>query len=118
MPRDLRFVSLMRTLVLSLVLLVPASLSAASWNTYRKKSDEWFQSDEAKAVAQNLLAWQTERGDWPNDTDTFAPRPADAADKPGTFDDGHTTHETRFLVRIYAATGEEKYRDAALKAIL
>jgi len=108
----------MRTLLLSLVLIVPAASHAASWNTYRKKSDEWFKSGEAKGVAENLLAWQTELGAWPNDTDTFGPRPADAKVKGGTFDDGHTTHETRFLVRIYGATGEEKYRDAALKAIL
>jgi pectate lyase len=98
-------------------LLVPAGASAASWNTYRKKPNEWFKSDEAKAVAANLLAWQTDRGDCPNDTDTLEPRPADDEPKQGTFDDGHTTHETRYLVRMYAVTGKAEYRDAALRAI-
>jgi pectate lyase len=93
------------------------SAVAASWNDFRKKPDEWFRSDEARAIAANVLAWQTDRGDWPNDNDSFAPYQADRKVKPGTFDDGHTTHETRFLVRIYAATGREEYRDAALKAI-
>lgn len=107
----------MRAIVLSLAFFVPVAASAASWNAYHKKPDGWFKSDEAKAVAANLLAWQTDRGDWPNDTDTFEPRPADAPDEPGTFDDGHTTHETRFLVRMYEVTGREEYRDAALRAI-
>ncbi|MBA3311867.1 MAG: pectate lyase [Planctomycetaceae bacterium] len=90
---------------------------AASWNDFRKKPDEWFKTDEAKAIAANVLAWQTEQGDWPNDNDSFAPFKPDAKTKQGTFDDGHTTHEARFLVRMFAATGREEYRDAALKAI-
>lgn len=108
----------MRALVIAALLLLSESAWAANWNTYRKKSDEWFRTDEAQAIAANLLAWQTDRGDWPNDTDTFAARPADAPDEPGTFDDGHTTHETRYLVRMYGVTGREEYRDAALKAIV
>jgi len=93
------------------------SAVAASWNDFRKKPVEWFRSDEAKAIASNVLAWQTDNGDWPNDNDSFSPYEADRKMKAGTFDDGHTTHETRFLVRMYAATGREEYRDAALKAI-
>lgn len=93
------------------------SADAASWNDFRKKPGEWFRSDEAKSIAANVLAWQTEQGDWPNDNDSFAPYVADRETKPGTFDDGHTTHETRFLARMYAATGRDEYRAAALKAI-
>lgn len=107
----------MRSVVLILALLAPLTASADGWSTYHKKPDDWFKTAEAKAVAANVLAWQTPRGDWPNDTHTFAPRPKDAPDKPGTFDDGHTAHETRYLVRMFNATGDATYRDAALKAI-
>ncbi len=100
-----------------LVLCCLQATDAASWNDFRKKSDEWFRSDEAKSIAANVLAWQTEQGDWPNDNDSFAPFVADRETKPGTFDDGHTTHETRFLARMYAVSGGDEYRDAALKAI-
>lgn len=108
----------MRVICSSLVVLFGLQAAvAASWNDFRNKPDEWFRGEAAKAIAANVLAWQTERGDWPNDNDSFAPFQADRRVKPGTFDDGHTTHETRFLVRMYAATGREEYRDAALKAI-
>lgn len=108
----------MRLFVTTLILLFGQFIAvAASWNDFRKKPDEWFRSDEAKAIAANVLAWQTERGDWPNDNDSFAPYDADRKVKEGTFDDGHTTQETRFLVRMYTATSRDEYRDAALKAI-
>lgn len=106
----------MRAILVALICLLPLSASA-SWNTYRKKPVEWFKSDEARQIAENLLAWQTESGDWPNDTDTFAPYDESANTKGGTFDDGHTTNETRYLARMYHITGQDRYRDAVLKAV-
>lgn len=106
----------MRVFLIAVLCLLPLSASA-SWNEFRKKPAEWFKTDEAKQIAGNVLAWQTEQGDWPNDTDTFAPFEVSPKAKVGTFDDGHTTEETRFLARMYAVTGQEEYAEAVRKAV-
>ncbi|HEX6985419.1 MAG TPA: pectate lyase [Planctomycetaceae bacterium] len=106
----------MRPLFLSLILLAPVAVSA-SWKEVRNKPAEWFQGDEAKAAAANVLSWQTENGDWPKNVETFAETFPGGEKPEGTFDNGATVGEIRFLARMFGATGRDEYRDAALKGI-
>lgn len=84
--------------------------------SYLHRPPEWFQTEAAAKVADNLLSHQSPLGGWPKNTDTagkkYTKRPEDL--KP-TFDNGATTDELRFLARMITATGGEKYRLAFLR---
>ena len=85
---------------------------------YLGKSDAWFNSEEGRATTANVLSWQTAAGSWPKNLDTTA-RPFSAQDqKPqGTFDNGATTGELRYLARAYQATKDDRCRESCLRGI-
>ncbi len=100
---------------LILVCLV-AALASSSWARYRNRPAEWYGSDEAGRIADNILSWQSAQGSWPKNTNTMSRSCSDDADQlRGTFDNGATTNELRFLARVFVATGEPRYRQAFLK---
>ncbi len=77
------------------------------------KKNAWFHSDEAKTVVGNVLSWQTEIGSWPKNGDTATKAyVGDLAKLKGTFDNGATTSELRFLGRATALTKEPRYQAA------
>jgi PelA/Pel-15E family pectate lyase len=87
------------------------------WREYAGKSDDWYRSNEGTRVAENVLSYQTSRGDWPKNLDTSAKRyEGDRAQLQGTFDNGATVGETRFLARAHLITRDERYRAAFEKA--
>ncbi len=93
-------------------------MATAGWKDVRSKPAEWFTTDEAKAVAANVLSWQTDKGDWPKNLETFDTPFDGNSEKPrGTFDNGATVNEVRFLARMAEATGDDTYEAAANKAI-
>jgi PelA/Pel-15E family pectate lyase len=82
---------------------------------YLKKPDGWFASDEARRIAENILAYQSPLGGWPKNLDTTAARTADrerGQNLQPTFDNGATTDELRFLARTFNATKDEHYHQA------
>ena len=85
---------------------------------YAKQSTEWFQSEEGRRVADNVLTWQTPHGNWPKGRDT-ASEPFDGKmdDLRGTFDNSATIGELRFLARAFRATNEPRYQRAFLKGL-
>ncbi|MBX6312335.1 MAG: pectate lyase [Isosphaeraceae bacterium] len=109
--------------ILSAIVLVGAVASGAGaesfpWRAYAKKPDDWYRSAEGTRAAENVLSHQAERGDWPKNLDTSAqPYTGERAQLRGTFDNGATVGEMRFLARAYVATGRTPYRDAFLKAL-
>src|SRR5688572_22817720 len=88
--------------LIALLLGIAATHAADSASVYLNKSDDWFQSDEGKAVIKNIIAWQTAEGSWPKNTATTVPPKAGA--QKGTFDNGATTDELRLLARSLSAT--------------
>ena len=62
------------TCVLCLLLLSSADANVPS--RYAKQSLEWFQSEEGRRIADNVLTWQTSHGGWPKVRDT-ASKPFD-----------------------------------------
>ncbi len=95
------------------------SLSEATVpSQYTKQSTEWFQGEEGRRIADNVLTWQTPYGSWPKNKDTASkPFDGDSKDLRGTFDNGATTNELRFLVRAFLATNEPRYEEAFLKGL-
>lgn len=94
---------------------------AAEWPSFRlssylKKEAGWYSSPEALALADNILTWQDDYGGWPKNVNTASkPYDGDRKNLHGTFDNGATTGELRFLARVYKATGQERYLQAFIK---
>lgn len=87
---------------------------------YLKKPEAWFRSEEGKTVTSNILSWQAKSGSWPKNTDTtkaFSGGAAEKAKIAGTFDNGATTGELRFLARAFNATGDGTLKEAFLKGL-
>ena len=89
----------------------------ADVRTLLKKPATWFAGDEAKTLADNVLSQQAPLGDWPKNGDTTLPYKGNSADLHGTFDNGATVNEMRFLARMFAATPDPKYNLAFVKAL-
>lgn len=95
-----------------------APAASFPWKSLAARPDGWYRGDEAARLSENVLSHQSERGDWPKNLDTSAePYRGDRSRLRGTFDNGATVGETRFLARAYVATGRARYRDAVLKAL-
>jgi rhamnogalacturonan endolyase len=95
------------------------SLSASSApGQLLSKPIEWFRSSEGRTAADNILSWQSDEGSWPKNFNTAAIRNNDLLSKvKGTFDNGASTDELRYLARAFLATDEPRYRAAFLKGL-
>ncbi len=92
--------------------------AANSWNTYRQKSDDWYRSSEGKQITENILSWQSVAGSWPKNTDTTTkPFTGVPGKLHGTFDNGATTGELRFLARAFRANQDARCQRAFLKGL-
>jgi PelA/Pel-15E family pectate lyase len=87
--------------------------SEASWTAFAAKGDDWYRSQEGRQVASNILSFQSPEGSWPKNTNTTAFKHIGDRPKPrGTFDNGATTGELRFLARAFKATRDSQYEQA------
>ena len=95
-------------------------------NVMRETRKEFFQSEEATRIGDQILLYQRVTGAWPKNTDMvrrLTDREREAVLKAkehthdSTIDNGATTSQMIFLARLYQATGEERFREAFLKAL-
>src|SRR5687768_11493358 len=108
----------MRTLAFTLLMSsILICTYGAGVGTHLKQNDDWFRSDEAKRIAANILSWQAPRGDWPKNSNTTVPFTGDRAKATGTFDNGATTDELRFLARMVDATKDTNYSAPFLRGL-
>jgi pectate lyase len=92
------------------------ALAAPPWSNYSNRSDDWYRGAEGTRIADNILSWQSSHGSWPKNGDTTAkPFSGDQNKIQGTFDNGATTGELRFLARAFRATGGLSYQKAFIK---
>jgi PelA/Pel-15E family pectate lyase len=103
------------------VMLLSAQVAIGARNgvdAYLRKPEAWFAGEEARRVASNILSHQAEGGGWPKNTDTTAaPFNGQRSEIKGTFDNGATTQELRFLARFYQATKEARAREAFQRGV-
>jgi PelA/Pel-15E family pectate lyase len=99
--------------------LAPGALAKSfPWKSYAAKPDDWYRGSEGTRIAENVLSHQSDQGDWPKNIDTSeTPYDGARATLKGTFDNGATVGEMRFLARGFLATGEPRYRVAFNKAL-
>jgi PelA/Pel-15E family pectate lyase len=93
-------------------------LSGLSFGGYNEKPDDWYCSAEARQIADNILSWQSPQGSWPKNVNTERnPYTGDPNKLEGTFDNGVTTPQMRFLARSFRATGDRRLEQAFLKGL-
>ena len=95
-------------------------------NVMRETNPEFFRSEEATRIGDQILLYQRVTGAWPKNTDmvrrlTDQERDMVIKAKEGvhdsTIDNGATTSQMIFLARLYQATGEARFREAFLKGL-
>lgn len=103
----------------------PAYLKLSWQQVATGMPDEWYGSDEAKAVLEIILKYQTEIGGWAKNTgyQDEANIKQDEWERikqygvGATFDNNATLTEMRFLAKVYAKTQDERCRAAFLKGV-
>ena len=86
--------------------------------------DAWFLTDSARLVGANVMAHQIENGAWPKNINFFR-LPDSIVNSQfsivnlseATIDNGATTTEIRFLMRLFAATGDSLCLESALRGV-
>jgi PelA/Pel-15E family pectate lyase len=97
----------------------PAPAKGFAWKDYKDRPVGWFRGAEGRTIIANILSHQSPAGSWPKNLDTSKePYRGDPARIEGTFDNGATFDELRFLARAYRATDDTRSRDAFLKGFL
>jgi pectate lyase len=93
-------------------------LSWPSLGGYSEKPDDWYRGAEGRQIADNILSWQSPQGSWPKNVNTERrPYTGDPNKLEGTFDNGATTPEMRFLARAFRITGDRRLEQAFLKGL-
>jgi len=88
--------------------------------------DDFYKTDEAKRIADNVLLYQLTTGGWPKNI--FMPKELTATEEDeliqaktnvdeGTIDNGATTSEIQYLAKVYREHKEERYKQAVLDGI-
>jgi pectate lyase len=89
-----------------------------SWKDYSGRPEAWFRGEEGRRITANILSNQSAEGCWPKNLDTGKEaHEGDRSRIAGTFDNGATFGELRFLARAFRATGEAGLREAFLKGL-
>lgn len=91
----------------------------------RNSPDSFFTTDEAKRIADNVLAFQRTTGGWPKNIPIHRPLggelPIVLGDKDrrndSTTDNDATILELTYLARLYQQSPEERYKEAFLKGV-
>ncbi len=100
--------------------------STIKWSDCLRQNSEWYGSDEAVRVADNLLLYQRDTGGWPKNIDMAAvlnerAHPALLQLKKqtddSTIDNGATYTQLAYLARVYSAKKLERHKEAFLKGI-
>ena len=100
------------------------ALGAIRWGeTVLRQKSQWYNSAEARSVADSVIQYQSPQGGWPKSTDLAKPprRPEDipppGRGRANSLDNEATTLPMAFLGRVAHATGESKYRDSFLSGV-
>ncbi len=116
--------------ILTVVLLLcPSSMMAqrrGRRNVMYETSPEFFKSEEARRVGEQVLLYQRVTGGWPKNINMARPMTDEEkervrADKErlddSTIDNNATTMQMRFLARLYQQTRDVRYKDAFGRAV-
>ena len=90
----------------------------------RDREDARYEPDQIVEIADNLLRHQRDDGGWPKDIDWLAiVDPSVVRELKGdsyersTFDNRNTYTQVDYLAKVFAQTGQERFRDAARRGL-
>ena len=118
-----------KIIFLTLLVAVAVAGQGASkhWKMVLRETDpEFYKTEEATMIGDNLLLFQRVTGGWQKNTDmtyelSAAQRDSVAADKnrrdDSTIDNDATTIQMHFLARLYQATGEKRFSEGFNRAL-
>ncbi|MCR8666777.1 pectate lyase [Aestuariibaculum sp. M13] len=123
----LKQITLALIFVLTFEALAFSQVHDPSWRRIIYQSeDNWFATEEAKTIAENVLLYQRAIGGWPKNTQMQNPlssrekaqlKSLKNSNIEATTDNGATTQELYFLSKMYQATANENYKQAFLKGV-
>ena len=97
-----------------------------TWRQAHSQPSEWYGSDEAVRIADNVLLYQNNNGGWSKNIDMARELSDEEVSKlieekslkTGTTIDNNATHtQMRYLARVYQGTGHERFKTAFLKGV-
>ncbi|MGI6082067.1 MAG: pectate lyase [Limnochordia bacterium] len=103
---------------------IPAkgSIKRFLYRDYASRGADWWKSEEAVRIGDNLLSWQVPSGGWWEDIAMavlpYSPERMTRSRSTGpsgdraTFDDHGTIDPMRYLAKLYDATQEPRFREA------
>jgi PelA/Pel-15E family pectate lyase len=98
--------------------------SRLRWPDAFDEPDEFYASDEAIRIADNLLLYQRSNGGWPKNVDMARvlnerekARLTRDRDGQSLIDNGATHTQIRFLALVHSAAGEERFAEAARRGV-
>ena len=113
--------------LMSAVAMAQSTGRANDWRGQMRATDaEFFQTEEARRIGDQMLLWQRTTGGWPKNIDMASPMSDEQREQvlkekdrrdDSTTDNGATTLQMKFLARLYQATGEAKYRDGFRRGV-
>lgn len=120
----------MKVICLLAALAVSLNLNAGG-SRYSKRmlrcdDPEFFKTEEARRIGDQVLLWQRNTGGWPKNIDMVTPmtdqqKAEVLADKDrrddSTTDNDATNVQLGYLAHLYKATGDTKYRDSFRKGV-
>lgn len=99
-------------------------LCEMTWNKVAQKMPaEWYASNDAQTIAQTVISFQTDQGGWPKNVQYHIHALHPDRVKPGericggTFDNGATITELRFLAKVYQNTRQQELKTAFNKGV-
>ena len=99
------------------LLLFTFNAHAINWKQCLRQDKDWYSSDEAVRIADNVILYQRDEGGWPKNTDMAVElsasdieklQKAKSDDKDCTIDNGATHTQLQYLARVYQATKLER----------
>lgn len=106
-----------------------AEINGQRWrrfNALRTTNKDFFKSEEAKRIGNQILAYQRTTGGWPKNIDMARQLDSTELEKvlnekqrrdDSTIDNGATTMQMGFLARLYQETGDNRYKEAFNNAL-
>lgn len=114
-------------LIVGMAAVIASQAAPRHWKAILRETDpEFFKTEEATMIGDNLLLFQRETGGWQKNTDmtyelTPVQRDSVASDKSrrddSTIDNDATTIQMNFLARLYVANKEVRFKEGFNNAL-
>ncbi len=99
--------------------------ASITWDQSLRMKPEWYGTDEAKRIGDNLLLYQRDSGGWPDKIDMalvlFKEEVPflfkDKNNPDAASDNGATVTQLRYLAKVYNGTLIDRYRDGFVKGL-